>query len=387
MTLLKDMEKQLGAAVVGRKALIRSIMRAALAQEHIFIKGDPGTAKSMLIESFLGLLEGSRGFVELMNKFTTPKETLGPEKVSSFKNDENERNLIGHLGDCHYALLDEFFKGSSAIINATLRMMQERRIGNGVDMSTKTKRMVDTPLRMILAASNEVPEPGMLDAAYDRFLVRCEVDTLKDRRLIKKMCFGGIKKVSPVGRLEDMDLESEKAMQLPFTTAAQEAYLDMLSAIQKDDIHVGNRRQIKSLKLAQAEAHLCGAPEVAPEHLCAVADSLWSRCTKERNKVKQLVLKHTNPDKLLIEQFTDQLDKYDAEPSDLTSVKAKRIAEITDMVAKTQNLSESTDKTDLLRRLADTQANIQAIAISGGSSQVDEIQQRLQDRVRESVGV
>src|SRR6185312_10405897 len=57
--------------------------------------------------------------------------------------------------------LDEVFKGSDSVLNTLLSAMNERLY--------KGKPI---PLRMLVGASNELPEEEILAAVYDRFLLR-----------------------------------------------------------------------------------------------------------------------------------------------------------------------------------------------------------------------
>ena len=78
------------------------------------------------------------------------------------------------LGTCQcmqaeVAFIDEVFKANSAILNTLLTILNERLFDNG-------KQRVPVPLLCLVAASNELPESEELDALYDRFLLRTQVN-------------------------------------------------------------------------------------------------------------------------------------------------------------------------------------------------------------------
>ena len=75
------------------------------------------------------------------------------------------------------AFLDEIFKASSSILNALLRILNERIFHNG----NQPQRV---PLRSLIAASNELPTgQEELGALYDRFLMRIFVGLVHDDQM------------------------------------------------------------------------------------------------------------------------------------------------------------------------------------------------------------
>lgn len=70
------------------------------------------------------------------------------------------------------AFIDEVFKANSAILNTLLTILNERLFDNG------TERL-PVPLLCLVAASNELPESEELDALYDRFLLRSQVQQVR----------------------------------------------------------------------------------------------------------------------------------------------------------------------------------------------------------------
>src|SRR5438034_67658 len=67
--------------------------------------------------------------------------------------------------------LDEFFKSNSAILNALLTLLNERRYTSG-------GVVMKCPLLSCFGASNEVPTDETLTAIFDRFLLRIRSDNL-----------------------------------------------------------------------------------------------------------------------------------------------------------------------------------------------------------------
>lgn len=81
-----------------------------------------------------------------------------------------KRNTSGKLPEAHVSFLDEIFKANSAILNSLLTLINERLYYNNGGP-------VQTPLISVIGSSNEYPEEGEgLEALFDRFLIRFEVD-------------------------------------------------------------------------------------------------------------------------------------------------------------------------------------------------------------------
>jgi MoxR-like ATPase len=80
------------------------------------------------------------------------------------------------LPEAHFAFLDEVFKGSTAILNTLLGILNERVYRRG-------HSIIKCPLRVCVGAANALPEDESLAAFSDRFLVRVFVDPVPDPRL------------------------------------------------------------------------------------------------------------------------------------------------------------------------------------------------------------
>src|SRR5215472_14670796 len=62
---------------VGRDEVVDLIALAAVAGEHLFLLGPPGTAKSALIRHFSSSVDG-RYFEYMLTRFSEPNEIFGP---------------------------------------------------------------------------------------------------------------------------------------------------------------------------------------------------------------------------------------------------------------------------------------------------------------------
>ena len=165
-----EIRRELEQRFLAKEEIIRLMMIAALAGEHMVLIGPPGTAKSALIRSFASLID-ARYFEYLLTRFSEPNEIFGPVDIQSFRQGNYRRVTTGMLPEAEIVFLDEAFKANSAILNSLLTILNERKFSNGKDL-------MKVPLISLFAASNEVPGSEELGAIFDRFLLRVHSDNL-----------------------------------------------------------------------------------------------------------------------------------------------------------------------------------------------------------------
>ena len=166
---LNRFRQSLGRFFVAKQEVIDLMVVAAVAQEPLLLVGPPGTAKSDLVLKFkdaLGLDEGDY-FEYMLTRFTEPSEIIGPIDINLLREGRYIRREQGKLPTCRLAFLDEIFKSNSAILNILLTIINERKFyQDGVPTPVR--------LRVLFAATNEVPEQGELAALKDRFPLKVE---------------------------------------------------------------------------------------------------------------------------------------------------------------------------------------------------------------------
>ena len=119
----------------------------------------------------------------MLTRFTEPSEIIGPIDINQLREGRYIRREQGKLPTARLAFLDEIFKSNSAILNILLTIINERKFyQDGVPQPVR--------LRVLFAATNEVPEQGELAALKDRFVpqgrradrCRTSTSTRADRR-------------------------------------------------------------------------------------------------------------------------------------------------------------------------------------------------------------
>jgi MoxR-like ATPase len=172
---LANFRRSLGRFFVHKQELIDLMLVAAVAQEPLLLVGPPGTAKSDLVLKFkdaLGLADEDY-FEYMLTRFTEPSEIIGPIDINQLRDGRYVRREQGKLPTARLAFLDEIFKSNSAILNILLTIINERKFYQ--DGAPQPVR-----LRVLFAATNEVPEQNELAALKDRFVLKAESRSVQD---------------------------------------------------------------------------------------------------------------------------------------------------------------------------------------------------------------
>jgi MoxR-like ATPase len=166
----------LGKYFVDKQPLIDLMTVAAVAQEPLLLVGPPGTAKSDLVLKFKDALQLDDGdyFEYMLTRFTEPSEVLGPIDINLLRQGRYIRREKGKLPTARLVFLDEIFKSNSAILNSLLTIINERKFyQDGVPMPVR--------LKILFAATNEIPEHAELGALKDRFCLKAACRSVQDK--------------------------------------------------------------------------------------------------------------------------------------------------------------------------------------------------------------
>jgi MoxR-like ATPase len=266
----------LKARFVGRDEVIDLIALAAVAGEHLFLFGPPGTAKSLLVRAFAGAVR-CRYFEYLLTRFSEPTELFGPVDIARLREGVVATVTTGMLPEAEFAFLDELFNANSAILNNLLTVLNERVYRRGAE----THRL---PLISAFAASNRLPEDETLQALFDRFLLRCRVDALPRPQLPALLAAGwAIERDGGSGggagdgavTADDLRLMARRSKDVDLTGVLS-AYADAVGKVRDLGVALTDRRAVKVLKLVAASAVMCGRAAANPSDLW-VLRYVWDR--------------------------------------------------------------------------------------------------------------
>lgn len=270
---------------------------AALAGESILLLGPPGVAKSMVARRMKQAFSHARSFEYLMSRFSTPDELFGPVSIARLKSsDKYERATGGFLPEADIVFLDEIWKAGPAIQNTLLTVMNERLFRNG---DTEMR----LPLKLLLAASNELPARGEgLEALWDRFLVRVVCRNISDEQTFRRMlCATDEPETAAVDAPITPDEYArwkEEAAALPLSAEVLDAVSLIRRALQRVDIegaelprsiYVSDRRWKHIAALLRTSAYAHDREAVCPADLWTAHHCLWNE-PDERAAVRDIVL-------------------------------------------------------------------------------------------------
>jgi len=313
---IKAIAEALGKKFKERQDLIRGMLTALLAREMLFMLGTPGTAKSAICDALCGAV-GGKYFSWLMSKFTTPEEVFGPLSLKALEHDKYERVVEGKLPEANIAFLDEIFKGSSAILNTLLPIINERIFYNG---SSPTK----IPLQVLFSASNEIPQAEELAALYDRFALRYDVPRIQSdamaRELFDEIANAKSRVKIPTITLEELKSYQKEVDEMVIPDKILDILVELRRSVEKEGIFTSDRRWVQCIRVLKAYAYLNDNSEVTEDDLDILCNVLWS-VPDQIKPVRKLVNKFANPlgEQIIeltdaVQEIADLLDKGEIHP-------------------------------------------------------------------------
>lgn len=296
LSKLQTIERELSATLIEREEVIRAALIALLARQHLVILGPPGTAKSQLVTALARRISppngaGLRSFTYLMTRFTTPEELFGPVSVQALKQDEYRRVTTGRLVEAELVFLDEIFKASSAILNALLKITNERTFSNG-------NQELSVPLLSLFAASNELPQGHELEALWDRFLLRMRVGYVSDGGFARLMHTAATKQMSNGQAQTLLPAELAELQHSTDAVTVPTSTIDLIEQLRKDlskkGIFISDRRWGQTLDVLRAHALLEGRDTVSEDDLFFLKHSLW-QTPEQQSDIGKLIARLGNP--------------------------------------------------------------------------------------------
>jgi MoxR-like ATPase len=341
---------ELGKSLIERDDEIDLVLTALIAQEHPLLVGPPGTGKSFLLDSIMEWMGPTcNKFSVLLSKFTMPDEIFGPLDVPALTQSIFRRVTTGKLPEAHLAFMDETFKGSTAILNTALKIMNERTYENGDGTFRKC------PLIMLMGGSNEWPNDQdggkELGALFDRFLFRKWVKTISNRDNQRRLWWTRNHKpvLSTTITPAEIQQANAEASAILWTPQAMDAFERIVVELAKEGIRPGDRRQFKAVKACQAFAYLSGASSVETQHLAILEHILWDDPAEQPAKVAKVVARIANPIAVQVSEILAQVDEImtACNPSDLT----QNIGATTKLQERERKLAaiQSADRTRIMK--------------------------------------
>ena len=323
--------------VVEREELIEAIAIALLTRKNLFILGDPGQAKSFVINGFRSRITGARQFERLLTKQADEEQLFGRTDLSSLipghvpqfvlEQDATYRRLRGELEavvalmptqpddpeayeqmaaaterleaykkavaslyrsepmvlttgkipEADICFLDEAFKCNDGVLNSLLTALNERKY-------TNEGRTYPIPTISFFAASNEIPnfndpQEKILAALYDRLELKVVTQNIAGRenrlRMLKAKQSGSSGQIQCTITLDELLEMQREVAAIPVPDAANELADDILCELRKNGMTVSDRKYLGYYPITQAKAWLSGHTHVESTDLLALKNYLW----------------------------------------------------------------------------------------------------------------
>lgn len=273
---------------------------AALAGESILLLGPPGVAKSMVARRLKKAFCGATSFEYLMSRFSTPDEIFGPVSIARLKSDDvYERATEGFLPTADVVFLDEIWKAGPAIQNTLLTVLNEKLFRNG----NKEQHL---PLKLLVAASNELPAQGEgLEALWDRFVIRVVCRCIQSESVFRQMlCCDDDEPCADEEVAEPITADEYALWQREaHKVALSQDLLESISCIRQEfkrveientelprSIYVSDRRWKHIAALLRTSAYLQGRTSATRADLLTMYHCLWNEPV-EIAAVRSIVIK------------------------------------------------------------------------------------------------
>lgn len=319
----KQLLGEMNRGIYEKETEISLSLLAALAGESIILLGPPGVAKSMVARQLKTAFRDAQSFEYLMSRFSTPDEIFGPVSIQKLKtSDTYERAVEGYLPTADVVFLDEIWKAGPAIQNTLLTVINEKIFRNG-------NREMHLPLKLLVAASNELPAKGEgLEALWDRFVIRIESRPIKLEKNFRAMLleshadFSGSTGIlghadfADNADFSDLKITAEEYVEWAekiCKIGVKEEVLDAISAIRKSlravnvdeaaerrNIYVSDRRWKNIVRLLRTSAFMQDREEVDICDLLPIYHCLWQE-PEERDAIRNIVIR------ALFSPFADKL--------------------------------------------------------------------------------
>lgn len=334
-TLFKNFQAfraSLNESFLERESIVDGLLASIITKQNAFLFGVPGTGKSELVRAVSNGFDGSKFFGYLLSPTTDPSELFGPVAVSKLLKDEYTRDVNGYLPSSNIAFLDELFRGSSAVLNSLLTILNERLFNNGKDL-------IRTPIQSIVAATNSFPQEEALQAFCDRFLFRPTVPLLQkpvSKKILDQWALGLTERPTVKSELTYQDLETLQlaASEVTASETFLESFSQVLDVLASRGITISDRRRVQILKFLRGWAIVQGEQEIVPEFMHDTLKHIVYQTPDDIQTISEVLEQCVPTADKLVKQMNRAMSGIMTEVHAILSKEAKNLGDLNGIVEK-----------------------------------------------------
>jgi len=349
---LKRIEGELNIEMIERSDAIRAILIALITRQHGVFLGPPGTGKSLLVTNLAKRIgqngKGLKTFVRLITKTTQPEELFGPVSIAALKNDQFKRVLTNMLPEAELVFPDEVFKGSSAILNTLLTIMNEREFDNGTDR-------IIVPLISLFGASNELPQGDDLNAMWDRLVFRVMVDYTTEPGFSRLIRTATAPVCNTTLTKPELIAIQDTVRQVSIPSGTYGAIETLRKDLKTKGIIVSDRRWQWATTLLQGQAVLEGRTVVEEDDLMILKEALWS-APEQRSDIGRMAARLANPLNAKAVELSDQVDSAFTAFTEAQNNAANQTDKMNSAVDTNVKIKDALEKLGRLKQQAEAQS-------------------------------
>lgn len=282
-----------------RGEIIHGLVLAMISRTNIMLLGDPGTAKSAMLERFSKYFPNTSVdtssipfFKTQFTGHTKPDSILGPIDVKKYR---DESRIVykseNYAPNARIGMFDEFARGGQTT-DLLLTLINEKEIM--VD-----GQPVKCPLEIACGATNH-DVVGNNDTANQMFAIRDRFlqwfnplsISLDNHDALKRMWKH--QKSSPVTNIiteDELAQIREEAENVVLKDSTLETFIKLLNQLRNEmQIHLSDRRTKMMMKIFQAQAWLNNHTEIEDEDLIAAIPCCWTN-KNDIEKISAIVTK------------------------------------------------------------------------------------------------
>jgi len=290
---LRDISAELKSEAVEREIEVQLLIAAILAKQNILFIGEPGVAKSLLIDLLVERVDAGV-FTLLMAKDTPSDQVLGPVSLAALEKDEFKRITTGKLPEANIGWIDEIFKANSTVLNAMLKIINEGKFDNN-------GHSVELDFWSMIGASNELPGPDRsdLNAFRDRFPTTKLVQHVRTTAGLTEVIDGQLtrfaggrvaKQVTQV-TTDELRQAQEAVTHIGVPDQVKRSLIELRTRAEGENLRISVRRMFGGLTMMMANAWLTDRQDVSAEDLKLFEHVLWSD-PEDHNTAYELTLEY-----------------------------------------------------------------------------------------------